>query len=233
MLHNKFKWLCIAGFVFTLIGVGACKRKSTLQWIHINDACGKRWTYTQRWYYCGRLTNLKRWTVAAQRKAFLVMPVAVTGRAEKSASNILVSADATAKAFLEAHPTFGALLEQDDSWDAFTTDSSLSSVEFDLINDYLFELDVCAGTSTQEPNEFSVHVVMTDDVTTFFKVFLVRYDINQLTGVVVETILRDDFSVSFVPTVSEWGLIIMTLLLLTAGTVVLGRMRHRRFSSPA
>lgn len=31
-----------------------------------------------------------------------------------------------------------------------------------------------------------------------------------------------------IPTVSEWGLIIMTLLLLTAGTVIFGRLRRRR-----
>ncbi len=31
-----------------------------------------------------------------------------------------------------------------------------------------------------------------------------------------------------IPTVSEWGLIIMTLLLLTAGTIIFGRLRHRR-----
>ncbi|MCK4343101.1 MAG: IPTL-CTERM sorting domain-containing protein [Phycisphaerae bacterium] len=29
-----------------------------------------------------------------------------------------------------------------------------------------------------------------------------------------------------IPTVSEWGLIVMTLLLLTAGTVVFGRQRR-------
>ncbi len=32
--------------------------------------------------------------------------------------------------------------------------------------------------------------------------------------------------VSPVPTVSEWGLIVMTLLLLTAGTIVFGRRRR-------
>lgn len=84
----------------------------------------------------------------------------------------------------------------------------------------------------ESSEEFLIPDVLTMDPSYIYVVGTMEYEVSEFDPATMMEEFRhghqECVAAPPIPTVSEWGLIIMTLLLLTAGTIIFGRLRHRR-----
>ena len=226
------------------LGITGCKLRVKLR--HCPNGV-LSWVFKFKVTYCGLGTLATKWRVG-------LLPGiggtnTFTPAIDQDGTDVPVVTDAAATTFLNDNDPFSTEFPEiptDESWEAWESSAAIDVLDW---RDYDLNMtvDMAAGDL---PATFTTNAVLSSE-TDFSEVYLIRFDCDESVGVCHEgtndgdscvddngcnggtcvmqcdeTILRDDISIT-IPAVSEWGVVVMVLLTLSAGAIVFRRIRRK------